>query len=212
MEKGRPQVAKRKQSRPGPSDSEVRIIGGRLRGTKLRYQGDPRTRPMKHRVREAVFNILQGRTSGAFVLDLFAGTGALAIEAISRGAIGGLLLETHRPTAAAIGAEIKRLDLQALRVETGDAFAWAERPITGAPRTAAAEVPPPWLVFVAPPYAFFHERLDEMRLLLHRLWEASPEESLFIVESDDRFDPAELQLGAGDVRNWPPARVTFWER
>ncbi|MEZ6070660.1 MAG: RsmD family RNA methyltransferase [Pirellulales bacterium] len=76
----------RQQGAPtrGP-DSELRIIGGRLRGSHVAYSGDPRTRPMKERVREAVFNLLGPAVRDSYVLDLFAGTGAMALEAISRG-------------------------------------------------------------------------------------------------------------------------------
>ncbi len=60
----------------------LRIIGGVHRGRKLEYSGDPRTRPMKDRVREAVFNLLGPDVAGKYVIDLFAGTGALGLEAL----------------------------------------------------------------------------------------------------------------------------------
>src|SRR5262245_7614130 len=65
---------------------ELRIIGGTLRHRKLLYSGDQRTRPMKDRVREAVFNLVGPDVVGQHAIDLFAGTGALGFEAISRGA------------------------------------------------------------------------------------------------------------------------------
>ena len=67
--------------------STLRIIGGRLRGSVIEYHGDPRTRPMKDRVREAAFNLIGPQVVGTFAIDLFAGTGALAFEALSRGAV-----------------------------------------------------------------------------------------------------------------------------
>ncbi len=80
----------------------VRIIGGKFRGRKLEYSGDLRTRPMKDRVREALFNLLGHAVEGKVAIDLFAGTGALALEALSRGASRAVLVEQHRPTAQTI--------------------------------------------------------------------------------------------------------------
>jgi len=80
----------------------VRIIGGSFRGRKLEYSGDLRTRPMKDRVREALFNLLSNAVKGKVAIDLFAGTGALALEALSRGASRAVFIERHRPTAQAI--------------------------------------------------------------------------------------------------------------
>src|SRR5271154_4383856 len=81
----------------------LRIIGGRFRGRKLEYSGDPRTRPMKDRVREALFNLLSTAVKGKVAIDLFAGTGALGLEALSRGAARAVFIERHRPTAQTIG-------------------------------------------------------------------------------------------------------------
>src|SRR5205823_2176218 len=77
--------------------AELRIIGGRMRGRKLVYGGDQRTRPMKDRTREAVFNLLGPGVTGTHAIDLFAGTGALGLEAISRGAESATLIEQHFP-------------------------------------------------------------------------------------------------------------------
>ena len=78
------------RQRPDHKDGVVkpvglRIIAGRFRRRKLEYSGNLGVRPMRDRVRQAVFNILGTTVAGTHVLDLFAGTGALALEAISRG-------------------------------------------------------------------------------------------------------------------------------
>ncbi|MGQ9919754.1 MAG: 16S rRNA (guanine(966)-N(2))-methyltransferase RsmD [Desulfobacca sp.] len=79
----------------------MRIIGGRLRGRRLAgVKG--RLRPTADRVREAIFNILGDLVEGAQVLDLFAGTGALGIEALSRGASGAIFVEEHRTSLAVL--------------------------------------------------------------------------------------------------------------
>ena len=95
--------AKSRQSHESPPGREtvgLRIVGGKLRGRPLAYSGDQRTRPMKDRVREAVFNLLGPAVVGSHAIDLFAGTGALGLEAISRGAVRATFLERHLPTCA----------------------------------------------------------------------------------------------------------------
>jgi 16S rRNA (guanine966-N2)-methyltransferase len=80
-------------------DAEVRIIGGTFRGRRLSYHGDPVVRPMKHRTREAIFNLISTECTGRHAIDLFAGTGALGLEALSRGAQSATFIEKHVPSA-----------------------------------------------------------------------------------------------------------------
>src|SRR5256885_1565381 len=96
-------------SRPDRVIPEVRIIGGQFRGRRLAYSGDPRTRPMKDRVREALFNLIGPQIKGMYAIDLFAGTGALGLEALSRGAAGATFVEQHYPTAELIRQNIETL-------------------------------------------------------------------------------------------------------
>lgn len=186
---------------PGAA-SELRIIGGELRRRKLEYHGDPRTRPMKDRVREAVFNLIDPK--GTYAIDLFGGTGALGLEAISRGATQALFIERHFPTARLIEQNAKNLDVSdQCRVFPGSAFVWARRP--DAPNDV------PWLVFCSPPYEFYASRTSEMIDLLQRLIALAPAKSTFVVESDERFDKALLDpLGAWDTRAYPPAVVSVY--
>lgn len=104
---------------------QVRIIGGRWRGTRLAVAARPGLRPSSDRVRETLFNWLMPKLPGARVLDLFAGTGALGLEAVSRGAAHATLVERD-PQAAAHLREV-RLRLraeQAVQVVEADAPAW----------------------------------------------------------------------------------------
>jgi 16S rRNA (guanine966-N2)-methyltransferase len=87
------------------------VVGGRLRGRRLRAVPGRETRPTGDRVREALFAILGDRVEGARVLDLFAGTGALAIEALSRGAASAVLVEQAAPAVAVIRANLDALGL-----------------------------------------------------------------------------------------------------
>ena len=89
----------------------MRVVGGRLGGRRLRAVPGRETRPTSDRVREALFGILGQRVEGARVLDLFAGTGALAIEALSRGAASAVLVEQAAPAVAVIRANLDTLDL-----------------------------------------------------------------------------------------------------
>lgn len=84
----------------------MRVIAGTAGGRRLVVPKGDRTRPTADRVREAVFSSLQPRLPGARVLDLFAGSGAMAIEALSRGADHAVLVERARPALAAIRANL----------------------------------------------------------------------------------------------------------
>jgi 16S rRNA (guanine966-N2)-methyltransferase len=89
----------------------VRVVGGYLGGRRLRTVPGADTRPTSDRVREALFGMLGKRVEGARVLDLFAGTGALGIEAMSRGAGSAVLVEQAAAAVAVIRANLEALDL-----------------------------------------------------------------------------------------------------
>lgn len=102
---------------------KVRLIAGRWRGTRLDVPASPGLRPTSDRVRETLFNWLAPHLSGARVLDLFAGSGALGLEALSRGAAEAVLIERDPMLAAALRATLARLpDSSGGRVVQGDAL------------------------------------------------------------------------------------------
>ena len=177
-----------------------------MRGRSLAYSGDLRTRPMKDRVREAGFNLLGPAIKGTHAIDLFAGTGALAFEALSRGAARATLIERHFPTARIIEQNAATLEV-ADRIATfkADAFLWARRlPDLGSL---------PWVVFCSPPFAFYTERKDDMLGLIRTLMEKAPAESQFMVEADESFDMELLPQAADwDVRTYPPAVIAILHR
>lgn len=107
----------------------LRIVAGRLRGRRIRFPDDlPGLRPTADRVRESLFNLLGQDLSGLAVLDLYAGTGALGIEALSRGARRAVFVEREARARRAIRENLERLDLHRLaRVEPGDAGARVRR-------------------------------------------------------------------------------------
>jgi 16S rRNA (guanine(966)-N(2))-methyltransferase RsmD len=200
-------VAQQPNSRNSPTvENAPRIIGGSLRGRKLIFTGDPRTRPMKDRVREALFNRLANAVGGKHAIDLFAGTGAMGLEAISRGAKTATFVERHFPTA-----EVIRQNAQSLGVVSqctilpANTLLWAKR----LPALPAE----PWLLFCSPPYELYISNHTEMLAILGTLCENAPPTSIFCVEADARFDFALLpHAGDWDVRSYPPAEVGIWTK
>jgi 16S rRNA (guanine966-N2)-methyltransferase len=122
----------------------MRVVGGSARGRRLQAPPGLTVRPTSDRAREAIFNSLTslGALEGAHVVDLFAGTGALGIEALSRGAATGTFVEQDRKAVASIRANLDSLGFEGTIVPR-DVMRWvAERP-------AHFD-----LAFVDPPYAF----------------------------------------------------------
>jgi 16S rRNA (guanine966-N2)-methyltransferase len=179
----------------------LRIIGGDLRGRRFDYSGDPRTRPMKDRVREAIFNLIGPHIAGKHALDLFAGTGALGFEAISRGAARATLIERHFPTAELMRRSAASLGIaERCEVVASDTFFWVGRRLATFSEPVAA--------FISPPYDFYVERLNEMLSLVQTLLDLAPPGSVMVVEADERFDFSRLPQPDGwDIRTYPPAMV-----
>jgi 16S rRNA (guanine966-N2)-methyltransferase len=123
----------------------MRLTGGNDRGRKLRAPRGATTRPTAARVREAIFNIL-GPAPEAAVLDLYAGTGALGIEALSRGARAAVFVERDGRARAALARNLRELGLEARAVTVGSNVLQALARLSQAGQRFS------W-VFVDPPYA-----------------------------------------------------------
>ncbi|WP_133478651.1 16S rRNA (guanine(966)-N(2))-methyltransferase RsmD [Cognatilysobacter segetis] len=122
---------------------KIRLIGGHWRGTRLDVPASPGLRPTGDRVRETLFNWLMPYLPGARVIDVFAGTGALGLEALSRGAADAVLIERDAALASSLRGTLGRLDGGARgRVVQGDALAW----LAGTAETFD-------IAFVDPPFA-----------------------------------------------------------
>jgi len=154
---------------------------------------------MKERVRQALFNILGERPVGTVALDLFAGTGVLGIEAISRGAVRGFLVERDRGHLVQLRENISRLKLDdRLEVLSGDAFRgdWLPR----MPEDT------PWVVFCCPPYAFYQDLRPAMAELIRTIISRAPGGSTLVVEADTVADFPQLTPEVPwDIRSYPPA-------
>lgn len=142
------QTASGRKSAPAAAAiGSVRIIGGRWRGTRLQVPGKPGLRPTSDRVRETLFNWLLPVLPGARVLDLFAGSGALGLEAVSRGASTAQLVEADPQLAQSLDATVARLDAEAqVRIHRGDALAWLRSGEGGNPESRFD------IAFVDPPF------------------------------------------------------------
>jgi 16S rRNA (guanine(966)-N(2))-methyltransferase RsmD len=121
---------------------QVRIIGGLWKRTKLDVPDRPGLRPTPDRVRETLFNWLGQDLSGWRVVDAFAGTGALGLEAASRGAADVLLVESEGALVDALRAVVQRLEAANVRVQRGNALSV----LAGLPAQGAD------LVFLDPPF------------------------------------------------------------
>ncbi|MDP2504691.1 MULTISPECIES: 16S rRNA (guanine(966)-N(2))-methyltransferase RsmD [unclassified Oceanobacter] len=135
---------------------QLRIIGGEWRSRRLRFVAVDGLRPTMDRVRETIFNWLQFDVEGARVLDAFAGSGALGIEALSRGAREVVFLEKHPKVALQIKDNLSVLNALNAQVWAGDALAWLQ------------QNPQPFdLVFLDPPFGkqLLQPAIDALTLL-----------------------------------------------
>ncbi|MCP5321082.1 MAG: 16S rRNA (guanine(966)-N(2))-methyltransferase RsmD [Pseudomonadales bacterium] len=107
-----------------PALSELRIIGGRWRGRRIAFHAIEGVRPTPDRVRETLFNWLQPVLPGSRCLDLFCGSGALAIEALSRGAASVTLLDTSAAVLRDVAQNLRRLDATGAELVRADALEW----------------------------------------------------------------------------------------
>src|SRR5687768_14078341 len=110
-------------SRNAPAN-QLRIIGGKWRSRIIRFPPAAAVRPTPDRVRETLFNWLGQELDGLLVLDLFAGSGALAFEALSRGAALAVAVDADKAAVAGLHDNAARLDTAALEIHRADAMAF----------------------------------------------------------------------------------------
>jgi 16S rRNA (guanine966-N2)-methyltransferase len=176
----------------------MRVIAGRLGGRRLQAPKGTVTRPTSDRVREALFAML-GDVEGASVLDLFAGTGALGIEALSRGAQSAVFVERDPRVARVLGANLDALGIpdEEGEVRRVDAFAGL--------RSAQVSKETYDLVFIDPPYRQAPEYGPELSVLLPSLLRPH---ARVVVESDRRA-PLELELPIERDRRYGDTSITI---
>ncbi len=165
--------------RPGHSlPGRLRIVAGKWRSRLLQIIDEPELRPTSERIRETLFNWLRPVTEGARCLDLFAGTGALGIEALSRGAAHVVFVEKSAKLTAAILKNLDDLDARNADVVQRDAIAYL--------RTAD---PQPFdIVFLDPPFG--SEMLAEACQMLKENGWLAAKASIYLERGKDRDQPA----------------------
>jgi len=176
----------------------MRIIAGSNKGARIFAPKGHDTRPTSDRAREAAFNLI-GPVDGASVLDLFAGSGAMGLEALSRGAASAVFVETDREALHAIDRNLDKLGLTGARVVPHEALR-ALAAETGAGRRYD-------LVLVDPPYEMFSQLQTE---LARRLPAVLAPDGVVVVETGVREEP-ELPLRKRTSRRYGAARLTLFE-
>jgi 16S rRNA (guanine966-N2)-methyltransferase len=175
----------------------MRIIAGTHRGHTIHAPHGHDTRPTSDRVRENVFNLV-GPVDGAAVLDLYAGSGAFGLEALSRGAERAVFVENAAEAVRTIERNLDKLGLRGTIVRQDAVTALAAEAGTGRKYD---------LVLVDPPYEMY---VDVQPQLARYLPAVLAEDGLLVVETDARVEP-ELPLPQRTSRRYGSARVTVYE-
>jgi 16S rRNA (guanine966-N2)-methyltransferase len=181
----------------------TRIIGGHAGGRRLQTPKGDLTRPTADRVREALFSALEstlGSLSGLRFLDLYAGSGAVGLEAWSRGAAAVMLVERDRRTAGTVRANAAALGCRVARV------------VTGSVRTVLTEGPvdlPYDVVFADPPYATADDRVaGDLCALVEGGWRAAG--AVVVVERPTRGGPVTWPEGLVEDRSRTYGETALW--
>ncbi len=172
----------------------MRIIAGSRKGHTIQAPRGLDTRPTSDRVRENVFNIL-GPVDGATVLDLYAGSGAMGLEALSRGAAQAVFVDDDRDAVRAIERNLDKLRLRGT-VLCQDAVA-----------VLASERRKYDLVLVDPPYAMYTELQPQLARYLPAVLAG---DGVLVLETDARVEP-ELPLAQRTSRTYGQTRVTVYD-
>jgi 16S rRNA (guanine(966)-N(2))-methyltransferase RsmD len=173
----------------------VRIIGGTVGGRTLKSRRGKETRPTSDRVREAVFNMLLARQEPPHrVLDLYAGTGAMGLEALSRGAAEAVFVESDHEACALIAENAKTLGFSHVTVEESKVLSYRPSGKFG------------W-IFIDPPYAS-----HELRKLLDRLGPALDDDGIAVAEHDWKNAPEDHHGGLAriELRRYGQTGVSFF--
>jgi 16S rRNA (guanine966-N2)-methyltransferase len=175
----------------------MRIIAGTHRGHTIHAPPGLGTRPTSDRVRESIFNIV-GPLDGAEVLDLYAGSGAMGLEALSRGAAHATFVERDGDAVRTIERNLDKLRLKATVIRQDAVTALAREAGTGRKYD---------LVLLDPPYDMYADLQPQLARYLPAVL---AEDGLLVVETDARVEP-ELPLTLRTSRKYGSVRVTVYE-
>jgi 16S rRNA (guanine966-N2)-methyltransferase len=183
--------------------TQLRIVAGSLRGRKLICTVAETLRPMPEMVRQALFNILGNAVPGRLFLDLFAGTGAVGLEAVSRGSAAVEFVERDNRAAGEIGRHVQAFGVAGrAAVHRADVYRWIER------WQAPAE---PVTAFLGPPFPDLEPRPEALMHALSVLQEKVAPESVIILQSEKTFEVHNLaDSGRWDHRRYGRNQLSIW--
>jgi len=176
----------------------VRVIAGRYKGRRLKSPDWPGLRPTSDKLRETLFNILAPRVEGARVLDGYAGTGAIGIEALSRGAAHVTFIESHRRAAALIEENLRACGVeQGYTIQCADVVAALDAPASAFD-----------LILLDPPYD-----TENVSAALDAAARHLAGDGLIVLERATRREPEESEavIRVRDVKSGD-STLTFFER
>ncbi|HEX6336473.1 MAG TPA: 16S rRNA (guanine(966)-N(2))-methyltransferase RsmD [Jiangellaceae bacterium] len=179
----------------------TRIVAGAARGRRLKVPGGSSTRPTSDRVREALFSAVEsifGSLNGLRVLDLFAGSGALGLEAVSRGAGYAMLVESDPNAVRAIRANVSTIGLGEVDV----------RPNSVRRVLATSPDKPFDLVMADPPYTMDSGEISDILSPLASGWLAP--EAVVVIERPSRGEPMRWPPGLAALRDRRYGETTLW--
>jgi 16S rRNA (guanine(966)-N(2))-methyltransferase RsmD len=184
--------------------TEIRIVAGTLRGRKIECDVNPAMRPTPQRTREALFSILGNAVPDRPFYDIFAGTGAIGLEAISRGATRALFVERDFRLIDGIEKNLKRFQIQDRgRVIRADAYRWAERwtPNDQEPAT----------LFLSPPFPDLEERPEEFLALVQALMNRMAPGGVLVLQLEEcKLIERIPDHDVWDIRKYGRNMLLFW--
>ena len=183
--------------------TQIRIVAGSLRGRKLTCTVNANLRPTPQRVREALFSILGNAVPDRPFFDVFAGTGVVGLEALSRGASSVIFVERDFRLIGDLERHIEAFGVaDKARIVRSDVYRWIER------WQAPDE---PVIVFLSPPFADLERRLDELLGAITQLQQKVPTGSVIILQSESKATLDELPARAAwDERRYGRNVLLIW--
>lgn len=183
--------------------TQIRIVAGSLRGRKLTCTVNASLRPTPQRVREALFSILGNAVPDRPFIDIFAGTGVVGLEALSRGASSITFIERDFRLIGELERHIAEFEVgNKARIARIDVYRWIER--WQAPEE-------PVTIFLSPPFADYERRLDELLNLIALLQERVRPASVIVLQSETKAMLDELPNRADwDERRYGRNHLLIW--
>ncbi|MBR4950230.1 MAG: 16S rRNA (guanine(966)-N(2))-methyltransferase RsmD [Clostridia bacterium] len=180
----------------------MRIISGSKKGKKLKTLEGLTTRPTAERIKQGIFNILQFEISDRYVLDLFAGSGQMGLECISRGAEGAVFVENDSNAAKIVSDNIKGCNFETYSVIIKKEATYFLKSYTGKPFS---------LVFLDPPYA---SDLGDKVLCLLSERKLLTDDCILVYECDEKTQPKEKygEFVLYDLRTYSRTKVAFYRK